>query len=691
MPDDASIPPVERAIALAAWVSIHMLKPVPLEEDEIAAVLGWREHLDYHDELFEPIFPTVPEDWLGPHSDAVELAEMILPSQGGARALQRYHFFETTIDPRKTDCDALLRAIASALQSRLLRGAAALPSAMAGFIVGELGVIQGTELALTFPPAEGSLAQYAEALRDDDEPYGVPEDDALRPLGWSKPWTLWANLYGPLALFGVHGDICTTIRGWKACDWSPITRSTRWHDWDKSCPKWIASPIANILRLKADPLRAILQRCLEYDRSAFHEEIDWTHAPKARQLLDTPPRELAARHARQLLLVVPPETVVAAAIELGHHPPTPAEPATSFAEQLTDALLIASQRADAYRLLDALVSKAGGKTRDQVLHYVMRQGPDAVLRGPLMTPFVATEIAQITGAPLRFHRTASWDPSEPKDNAALIDHVETMLGKQRPPGLSDRARPLPALQPMANSETLRNRLNQGRRRAEWIFKTAIEHLFRLLRSPHAPLDLLLGLDGSATRFWSNHKFGARLASHNASLKALLTTDPNPRFTLGDLLAISAATESLWQSDAALFLLAVRTGHQRLRTLCEEMKVPQLGNDGSHDTPMDRGCLAQAVDCIKAFDDAAFAVHDALPRFFVFTRLVREPNKPSVVEFAPHPDLPSSSPERVEHFVSNEAFPLDSLRGDRIYAITDVTRNTISINPVIHDWTEWLTE
>jgi len=694
MPDPASIPPVERAIALAAWASIYMLKPVPIEEDEIAAVLGWKDHLDAHDRFFEQVLPSYLSLWDLHHPDTVALAQAILPDGGNARPLQRYFFFEATIDPRKTDLGALLQAIGSALKSRLLPDSSHQPAAVGGFVIGELGVIQGCASSWTGTRAKGSFAEYVAALLLDytrTDLFVEAAGDALIPQGWSGPWAVWSDeRYRRMRNQGrLSSDCCQ--RDWHGPEWRPITRSATRVAMGGCLPQWCWSTIAGLQRFDADRLNAILRRCVEYDRRVFHDGIDWTHAPEARRLLDMLPSELAAHHARQLLLVAPPETVVAAAMELGYRPPVSTGHGTSFAEQLTDLLLIAAERADARQLLQALASRAGGSDRDQVLHYVIRQGPDAVLRGFLMWPSVATEIARITGAPLRFHRTESWDPSEPADNAALITHVETMLGKQRPPPISDRARPLTAHWPNDDCEALRNRLNQGRRRAEWIFKTAIQYLYRLLHTSYGPVDLRIDGRDAEPRFWQSTPFMERLASHNASLKCLLPTHPKRPLSLRDLLAISAASDSLVPDNAQPFLNALRRGQQELRRLCEEMKVPPLGTDGSHDNPMDRRSLLQAVSCVKAFDDAALAVPDALPRFFLFTRLVMKPNTPGVGQYEPHPDLPSPSSERVEHFASDWDLFLGPPRGDRIYAVTDVTRNTISINPIIHDWTDWLTE
>ena len=45
-----TVPPVERAIELAAWVSVHLLEPVPFERDEIAKTLKWKDDIEQLDE-----------------------------------------------------------------------------------------------------------------------------------------------------------------------------------------------------------------------------------------------------------------------------------------------------------------------------------------------------------------------------------------------------------------------------------------------------------------------------------------------------------------------------------------------------------------------------------------------------------------------------------------------------------------
>jgi hypothetical protein len=46
------------------------------------------------------------------------------------------------------------------------------------------------------------------------------------------------------------------------------------------------------------------------------------------------------------------------------------------------------------------------------------------------------------------------------------------------------------------------------------------------------------------------------------------------------------------------------------------------------------------------------------------------------------------PKRKLAHYTDRAEILTALRGDRIYSFADVTRNAISINPIMIDWTEF---
>ncbi len=111
------------------------------------------------------------------------------------------------------------------------------------------------------------------------------------------------------------------------------------------------------------------------------------------------------------------------------------------------------------------------------------------------------------------------------------------------------------------------------------------------------------------------------------------------------------------------------------------------NHPNHDNPSTITGIEDIRKKLAAFDSRVRRIEDALPSFALFVKLTAEPNCPKVVQIAPYEPLGiMHGGFKEEHYVTNRDL---EFRRDRIYSFTDVTRNQVSVNPVILDWTEWM--
>jgi hypothetical protein len=119
-----------------------------------------------------------------------------------------------------------------------------------------------------------------------------------------------------------------------------------------------------------------------------------------------------------------------------------------------------------------------------------------------------------------------------------------------------------------------------------------------------------------------------------------------------------------------------------------LEVSKSGNLGAHHNQVGASALAAAYESLYRFDLCARDTQDALPDFVRFVKEIRTPNKPSEVIVEPIEEFGIGGPKRKLAHYTDHAEILTVLRGDRIYSFTDVTRNAISINPLMIDWTEY---
>ncbi len=682
----SELPLVERAIALAAWVSVHILRPVPFAEDGIARAIAWRTDAASIAEDAELLFPGDPRSEDDCHPDVARLADRILPD-GDASSLCRYHFFEATTDPQTTDANTLLRAVAAALQERRLPEAAEWPITVAGFVLGPLGLIQQARVKehATGWYADGSLGEYLRALdRRRTGAVGFVPANAFSADRWSETWRQWYE-----ASRVTRRDDEQRNARWLAIreSWSPGT-ATRAQD------TWPGSATRDILKLDAPILRTLLEACLAHDRGGFFRDVDWTFAPGGPRALSRPFDQLTPGTLRQLLLVAPAELVVSCAHERGHGPYTPEWARASFSENLSSALLRAHRATGTDALLHGLVARAGGPEWDRLLHYVVKQDPAAVLRAHVRgNPVIASGLAGLTCAPYRFHDVATWDASEPGELATLERHVGDLLREERVPVLADRAHPLERFVRVQSAEEARDRVNRGRRRAEWLVKTALQYLYAVSSYAQAPPPHTVR--GGRTvvpvvpSFWTDSAYASRIgAAAAASGEPPLEIPVDAALPLSPLLRLLAAAGSQVSADSPAYVLNVRDAQQELRRASEELRIAALGNLGSHDNPSSLETLREALQTLAEFDQRARSIEGALPTFVQFVRSTLSPNRPMVVEVTPYDPLGVVHPAAKSlHYVTDSWM---ALRGDEVYSFTDVTRNSVSVNPVILDWTPWLT-
>jgi hypothetical protein len=703
----------ECAVALAAWVSIQLLRPVPREEDEIASVMAWKEDIGDVADFGEILLPSDPTNHA--HSAAASTAERILP-RGSAEMLWKYHFFEGTVDAAATDARQLIEAVAKAVRTRLLPGATAYPHRFGQHIVGPLGIVTRTKAHQKLlpggwswaPPVAGSYCEYVACLRDHSQlsVYG-PYSKALNLKGWSSPWLQWHEKYGPAVYYeGVRPQWRVTYRDDAGPPW-PIEEQP-----PLLYPDLMGSELQRVFdrvsSLDANSLCRVLELCLQHDRSAFFSGVDWKDAPAGHAFLLNRSDGISAESLREVLAVPPAETVVAAAMELGLASFSVSSSRNSwfslmsFSEILSAVLLEAFDKAACRSALEPFMRLAGGPDWDRVLHYVVKYDPLRVLETHIEgNPVVATHLARMTGAPLRFHRDPTsdrnaWDPADSKATALLSRHVRGVLGEEQPPRPPERALPFTSVAKTAiDGNDASDKLSGGRRRVEYLLKTAIQYLFALRYNwiygdeanwwvRLSPLEV--------PHFWEDDEFTEAVSTQlKNSDGSHIKVPKDAKAVFSTLHGLLHAAGSLIPSAAPAYLVAVRDAQRLMLKAFAQPQLNSFMNLGAHDNRITRTEQVEAIEALAAIDETVRSIDEALPTFAVFVEAIQRPNRPRLVRTEPYEPLGMNHRNaKWDHYITNERKNTAiTFRRDTVYSFTDVTRNQVSVNPVVLDWASWM--
>jgi len=710
---DTEISENEWAVALAAWVSIHYLAPIPMEEDHIAAAIHWKDDIGDVASFGEFLFPSNPDkcSYRDINRATLEVASRVLPS-GSAKALWQYNFFEWTADAAATDPDALLAMVADALRNRRLTPEIA-PARIGPYVIGSLGVIttgaleyyHGAAKWFEYGPIPGSYAEYARALNDSDwcDTVICADHQRINYQGWCPAWVEWhrrnvrIHHHSAPELFFKHHQ--GEEKRWGAS----YRRRSGPNEADLSdsdlapLSQWPWSGLKRVLKSDDTDFSQVLADCIQYKKSVFFENIDWRHAAGGRDFLTHDQDSIEATGLRQILMLAPPELVVASAIDRGYLT-LDGHWGASFSECLTSALLRVYATADCRSLLTPFMRNAGGPDYDRLLHWVVKADPAKVLEQQVNSnPLIASALARLTCAPSRFHAVNGWDPGDPQQAAALISHIRKFLREEQPPSPPERALPFAqAAQRVLDGMSALDGLSSARRRTEYLFKTAIQYLYALLawyeaapnswpancREPsYRPLIIPMP-------FWDDQPFvkaitwGLKTVSGKA-----MTVPTDAKMVLSDLRALLAAAGKLVKPDSPSPLIAVRNAQKEMDAALAEPGWIDYVNHPNHDNPSTILGIEDIRKKLAAFDSRVRRIEDALPSFALFVKLTAEPNRPKVVQIAPYEPLGiMHGGFKEEHYLTNRDL---EFRRDRIYSFTDVTRNQVSVNPVILDWTEWM--
>lgn len=663
---------IENAVAAAAAASFRLLRPVRLEDDLIAAQLAWRHDVEELDASIGARLPGL--DSLRRAADHYDL-----------RALWRYRFVELAAVPSKTDCDGLLAALAQSIVDRDAESlSGGLPTLGVGpFLIGPLGVIELPRMAWTGVKeiCRGTWHRWQiettpSAIEDCESTCAGSVDRwrSFESSGWSDAWMDWFQMESGISVHpwdekGERTDVDTLWLWQEDRDgWSPdsmVLRPEFEHYAGELYEVTISpKPFGKLLEL--------LEACIGAGRREFFDAVDYRFAPKAGHAVrDRDVRaQLGPGELWQLLHIAQPRTVFALVRERGLVSPLRDE--RSFAERLAQALIEARDLSGDSSLLDQFVH-AEGTEYDRVLHRVLRsERPYGLVKNLVAANAKVTlQLAQITAAPLRFQgdQPDSWDRTCEEEQEAVCRSIASALGFVETPLLDPSVLPLQPMGSCAERDRLQDAVTRGRRRSEWILRLMCDYLARLQRKEW-PSEL-----------WTSPKLCDWAREQTPAIDC-------QRPTLAQIAAVHSYLCGLVKGDAPRYLKEIRDSQQSVTKQFGCLEVSKSGNLGAHHNQVGASALAAAYESLYRFDLCARDTQDALPDFVRFVKEIRTPNKPSEVIVEPIEEFGIGGPKRKLAHYTDHAEILTVLRGDRIYSFTDVTRNAISINPLMIDWTEY---
>ncbi len=704
MPIDQSdkLARAEDAIAFACWSAFHLFRPCPRDSHHLCDCIPWRADVEHFDDGAGPLFLKEPDTYDEVSKEVVDKFEQLGP--GALDNAARYCFFEFCTNPALTDTEALLDRLAEEFQrgDRLLPEAQGRAFAFGRFTVGPLGVIERKNATNGFSYFCGNentanLYQYARAIEQNDHSgISFNKNDVFdfECIGWSARWKEWVAGQR-FAVTGEEPERYSAFLYFRN-RWHPsddrLNTSESLNDWEiHAAPSAIAG-IQN-----RDDLQRILSLCLESSRESFFKDVDWSRAPRARTAVAKATfAELDMASLQQLLLSAPPRLVISCLNDVLPRlkPPFKTE---CFSVNLAQLLIKAYESIDNLQRLEILTAQTGGDFFDRVLHYVLRRDPETVLRRQLDQPEIASAIAALTCCSYKYH-DADWDFSDPDLAETLVSEVKNALGFVQAtvaPNVGERALPLSLSAKPGDTESARNMVNQGRRRAEWIVKTAIQYAFAL--DQFISTENTIAPTGWPQRypvfcpsdFFSDQPFRHRVEANVKNSEGQAMQIPtNGKMTIHPLMSLMNALGSVLENPESEVLGEVLREQNKLFGKLNQLKIPSLGNLGSHDNPCSLDELLTALQVMVEFDSVARNELRALPIFMLFKQQQCTPNRPTEVHFEVATDvIPVPADDvRCEHYFTKEY----GFSADRFYSVTDITRNAISLNPIVLDWTDWLT-
>lgn len=671
-------PRVEYAIAAAAAASFQLLRPIRLEDDVIAKHLAWRpdiEQLDAH---------------IGSRLQGIESLPRILRA-GDSRAVWRYRYFELAVRPTQTDCQAVLKAVSAGLLDRGLSGGCSGGIATRGvgsFLLGPLGVIELPRVS--WVSALETVHYTYQSWEWETTPAEVADRSAIEAgrvvdlfdgSGWSDRWRGWfLNDY----CSPVHRGEISLWQGERG-DWAPANNTI------PARLSRFGTGLIDVLLSDHDELVSLVEACVQECRAEFFDGVIYDFSVEARKALLEPGAIRALDRAAlwQLLHVARPESLIAIARER-RLVPAPID-TVSFAEELANGLIDARDRSEDPSILDHLLHAHGSKY-DQVLHRVLRtKKPNELLTSLLVgNPRLARCLAKVTSAPLRFQSAKSdaWDHTSDAEQGAFVMSVAEAFGFQEVPRLNSIVHPLRQLGHPIDREQLQAHVGKARRRVEWILKTASQYIYQIIRISEVSRRVLY--ERAHLGVWSFVDFES-----DEELRKWAAAQSPPivlgRLTGTQLSAVHLQLCSSVSEDAPLHLKKVRDSQRDLMKEYGRSSVARAGNLGAHDNQATPKQLMEAYEAQRMFDDGARRNLDVLPGFVRFMQELREVNKPSEVTVEPISDFDIDiAAGKRKHYVSRQRQP-GELRGSCVYSFTDVTRNEISVNPIVIDWTEYVRE
>lgn len=720
MPDcPKGIEPTE-LLAFSAWFAFHCIPIRKWDEHPLLRVLPWnQEHCAVLDDFAERDLN--PEDFdtldMASPREARTLFESL--PQGAHKMAFRLLFFELAISPNAAQPKAILDVLCETLNDKelVLPDVLLRSGQMGPFVFGPGGLIiracssQASVVALREGGYSSALSKLADAIGFSGG--SAPNAPVFHPSpSWGEQ---------QLRLFEGQRLLCPEHLKTRAEMFFYYGFRRRWMPRGPSSSDFEDS-FAAVLSSISDVqlLSQLVRRCLEVDRKPFYAETsNWRYAERARAALEQVSNggaTLPLVDSRQLLLLARPETVLRCinerkaaqgvgylleplAIRDGRLVPAWTAK-VCFAVNLARALEAAYEKTGNLPQLDFLTCFSRGDRFHRTLHYVLRQSPADILRAQLTQPAIASALAAMTYCHSMFAEPGSWDASDPALQEQLFREVANGLGFAKPPETLAKTRPydrrdLRRLLNNGNADALQNLANQVRRHAEWIFKTVIQWAY----ATWSTLEPNKASKGNSLAheedicvvgpFFSSEQFSKRVEEKGLLFGGKpLAMKADGKLTLGELHTLLCSIDSLLPYKDKAAMKPMFEEHNELRRLYSDFQVASVGNLGSHDNPVSIAELKQGVQSLVDFDLAARALKDAFPQFMVFEEEIIQPNHPRQVRFArlidEEQDDLNSHAELSFFFTHGRRF-----KGERIYAALDVTRNSLSLDPVVVDWTDWV--
>jgi hypothetical protein len=240
-----------------------------------------------------------------------------------------------------------------------------------------------------------------------------------------------------------------------------------------------------------------------------------------------------------------------------------------------------------------------------------------------------------------------------------------------------------------------DKLSGGRRRVEYLLKTAIQYLFALRYNwiygdeanwwvRLSPLEV--------PHFWEDDEFTEAVSTQlKNSDGSHIKVPKDAKAVFSTLHGLLHAAGSLIPSAAPAYLVAVRDAQRLMLKAFAQPQLNSFMNLGAHDNRITRTEQVEAIEALAAIDETVRSIDEALPTFAVFVEAIQRPNRPRLVRTEPYEPLGMNHRNaKWDHYITNERKNTAiTFRRDTVYSFTDVTRNQVSVNPVVLDWASWI--